>query len=246
MATLPSTPDAPVALVTGSVRGLGLAVARAFAARGERVHVVYRGSRDLAREREAEFPSRVHQADLCRAADAERLVAEVLARDGRIDHVVHAVGEYVHGPLAELAIDDLRRLFQSNVESSFLLMQAARAELRRTRGNVVFFGSAGLEGLRGRRETAAFSAAKSALLVLVRSLAIEEARFGVRVNVVSPGIIPHEHASEDTLDPARARKIPLGRPGTVEEIASAVLFLSSDAAGYTTGTDLQVAGGWQL
>lgn len=242
----PKSSSAPVALVTGSVRGLGLAVARRLAQRGERVHVVYRHSRELAREREVEFPARVHQADLSQPRDAERLVAEVLARDGRIDHVVHAVGEYVHGPLAEVAFEDLRRMNQSNVESAFLLMQAVRGELRRTRGNVVLFGCAGLEGLRGRRETAAFSAAKSALLVLARSWAIEEAAFGVRVNVVSPGVIPHEHAAADTLAPERARKIPLGRAGRVEEVADAVAFLSSDAAGYTTGADLPVAGGWLL
>ncbi len=236
----------PVALVTGSVRGLGLAVARALVARGERVHVVYRNSQGLARERELEFRSRVHQADLCRAEDAERLVAEVLARDGRIDHVVHAVGEYVSGSLAEFAAENLRRLYMSNVESSFLLMHAVRAELRRTHGNVVLFGSAGIEGLRARRETAAFYAAKSALLVLARSWAVEEAQHGVRVNVVSPGVVPHEHAAEDTRSAARIPEIPLGRPGTVDEIAGAVLFLSSDAAGYTTGADLQVAGGWQL
>jgi NAD(P)-dependent dehydrogenase (short-subunit alcohol dehydrogenase family) len=156
------------------------------------------------------------------------------------------VGEYVRGNLAEFAAEDLRRLYLSNVESSFLLMNAVRAELRRTRGNVVLFGSAGTDGLRARRGTAAFYAAKSALLVLARSWALEEAPHGVRVNVVSPGVIPHEHAADDTRAAGRIPEIPLGRAGTVDEIAQAVLFLSSDAAGYTTGTDLQVAGGWQL
>ncbi len=246
MSSRPQSSAPPVALVTGSVRGLGLGVARALARRGDRVHVVYRSSIDLAQEREKEFPGRVHQADLCDEGNARRLVAEVLARDGRLDTIVHAVGEYERGPLETFALASLRNLHRSNVESAFLLMQVARSELRRARGSVVLFGSAGLDGLRGRRETAAFYAAKSALLVLARSWALEEAPHGVRVNVVSPGVVPHEHAAEDTRSRDRVAEIPMGRPGTVDEIARAVLFLTSDAASYTTGADLPVAGGWQL
>lgn len=233
-----------ITLVTGSVRGIGLAVARRLRARGELVHIVYRSSHELARALEPEFAPRIHRADLSVERDAQRLIAEVLELDGQLDHVIHAVGEYASGPLEQLSLADLRRLLQSNVESAFLLVGAARSALRRTRGNVVLFGCAGLEGLRGRREVAAYGAAKSALLVLARSWALEEAAHGVRVNVVSPGLVPHAHAADDTLDPARALRIPFGRAGTPEEVAEAVAFLCSDQASYTTGTDLTVAGGW--
>lgn len=242
----PPTDSTAVALVTGSVRGLGFAVARRMQSSGARVHVVYRGSVDLARQREAEFPGRVHRADLARADDADALVRAVLARDGRLDHLVHAVGEYVSGPLADVSSTDLVRVLQSNVTTAFHVFHAARAALRASHGSAVFFGCAGLEGLRARRETAAYSAAKSALLVLARSWAVEEAPFGVRVNVLSPGIVPHEHADPDTLDAARHARIPFGRPGTPEEVADAVEYLCSDAARYVTGADLPVAGGWML
>lgn len=234
-----------VVLVTGSIRGLGLAVARGFAERGERVHVVWRGSRDLSPARETEFPGRVHRCDLEVDGAARDLVHAVVARDGRLDVLVHAVGEYVHGPLARASAADLRRMLASNVETSFALMHAAREPLRASRGNAVFFGCAGLEGARAKRDTAVYTAAKTALLVLVRSWALEEAAHGVRVNMLSPGIVPHAHAAEDSLDPKLQAAIPLGRPGRPADIARAAWFLASGDADHVTGIDLPVTGGWQ-
>jgi NAD(P)-dependent dehydrogenase (short-subunit alcohol dehydrogenase family) len=241
-AAVPST----VSLVTGGVRGLGLAVARALLQRGDRVHVVYRSSRDLARELEHDFPERVHRADALEAGALDSVVAAVRERDGRLDHLIHAVGEYLTGPLETCEPADLRRMFASNVESSFLAFRAARADLRASRGSAVFFGCAGLDGLRARRQTAAYTSAKSALLVLMRSLAVEEAPHGVRINMVSPGQVPHEHASSDTRDPELWERIPLGRPGTPEDVARTVVWLASPSSSYVTGADIDVAGGWML
>ena len=235
-----------VALVTGSARGLGLAVARHLRARGERVHVVWRSENETARALRDEFGSCAHRADLEDARAAERLVGEVLAAEGRLDHAVHAVGEYVSGPLERASAADLRRMLASNVETAFAFFGAVRAALRSARGRAVFFGTSGLAGLRARRETAAYAAAKSALFVLVKSWAHEEAPPGVTVNLVSPGHVPHAHAHADTLDGERLGKIPLGRAGTPEDVARAVAFRCSDDAAYTTGTELLVSGGWML
>ena len=239
-------PSAPVSLVTGSVRGLGLAVARALAARGDRTHVVWRGSGDLAAEREAEFPGRVHAADLARPGAARALVSEVLEQDGRLDHVVHAVGAYTSDPLEATSFEDWRSMLESNLETSIHLGDAVRQALRDSRGTLVFFGCAGLDGLGARHTAAAYCAAKSALLVYARSLALEEAPHGVRVNMISPGLVPHEHAHEETSEPARLAGIPMGRPGRPEEIAEAALWLSSGRSSYTVGADLPVSGGWLL
>lgn len=236
----------PVVLVTGGVRGLGLASARQLAARGARVHVVWRSSSAAADALETEFEGRLHRADLASSDDAARLVALVLARDGRLDGLVHAVGDYNSGPLEELAPADLEQLFQSNVFVAWNTLVAARAALRASGGRVVVFGMAGLEGMGAKRRAAGYAAAKSALIVLARSLALEEAPHGVSVNVVSPGLVPHESAHAETLDPAVWAKLPRGRPTSIEELAQTVGWLVLDAPKDLTGANLPLSGGWML
>lgn len=238
--------EAHISLVTGSARGLGLAVAKHMAARGDRVHVVWRSSEASSRELEQLFPGRVHRADLSRAEDAARLVSEIKRVDGGLDCVVHAVGEYQASSLERTSAQELRQLWSSNVETAQHLMQEVRPLLRQGLGRLVLFGCAGLAGLRARRDAAGYTAAKSALLVLARSWAVEEAPFGVTVNMVSPGLVPHAAASEDTKDPDMQAKIPAGRVGTVEEVAAAVAWLCSEASSYTSGSDIILSGAWKL
>lgn len=234
-----------VVLVTAGARGLGLATSRAFRAAGARVHVGWRTETPALAQIAGEFGGEhLHRTDLAHPGAAEELVARVLAREGRLDVLVHTVGAFRAGSLEEARAEDLASVFESNVTTALCAFNAARAPLRSARGAALFFGVAGLERNRGRRETALYSASKSALLVLVRSWALEEAPHGVRVNLISPGLVPHEHADPLTRDPARHERVPLGRAGTPEEVARAALFLCSDAARYTTGIDLPVAGGW--
>jgi len=235
-----------VALVTGSARGLGLALARHLRARGRRVHVTWRTEGPVAEALRREFGPRAHRADLLARDDARALVDAVRALDGRLDEAVHAVGEYVSGPLESTTRADFARMLASNAESAFACFAAVRPALRATRGRAVFFGTSGLGGLRARRTTAAYAAAKSALVVLVRSWALEEGPHGVTVNLVSPGHVPHADAHPDTLEARAHADIPLGRPGTPEEVARVVEFLLSEAGAYTTGCELTVDGGYLL
>jgi len=176
----------------------------------------------------------------------DALISQILEVDGRLDHLVHAVGEYVSGPLSEATHEDLLRMWRSNTESAFLLMNSARTALREQGGRAVFFGCSGLAGFRARKLTAVYASAKSALLTLVKAWALEEAPHGVTVNMVSPGHVPHDDAHPDTLDADRLAAIPAGRPGLPADIAQGVAHLCSPAASYTTGTDLLVTGGYLL
>lgn len=237
-----------VTLVTGSARGLGRRTAEELLDEGDRVHVVWRSSRHRQAELEDRFGAEcVHRADLANERETHALVEAVLAAEGRLDRIVHAVGAYESGTTSSLDAGVLHRLWQSNVLTAAHLMDAAREPLRASgKGRAIFFGTAGLAGHRARSTTAGYSSAKSALLVLVRSWATEEAGFGVTVNMVSPGHVPHADAHPDTLDSELHQRLPAGRAGDPREVAEAVRWLLSDAAGYTTGTDLQVGGGWML
>ena len=233
-----------VVLVTGGVRGIGLAVARAFQEKGAKGHVTWRSSEHLAKELEPEFGAGLHQVNHLDWFETFDFVFGLSTDEGRLDHVVHCVGEYDLDPGKDTA-DHLRRMWQSNVETAHHVMDAASTPLAAHRGSAVFFGCAGLEGMKGRRETSYYAAAKSALLVMVRSWALAHASQGVRVNMVSPGIIPHAHASPDTLDPKLQASIPMGVPGTPRDVANACLWLCSDDAAHVTGVNLPVTGGWQ-
>ena len=230
--------------VVGGVRGLGLAVARAFAERGDIVYLTYHSSADRAAALAEEFSGRIVQLN-AEDPDAVRAAADgLVAEAGRLDFVVNSIGAYASGSLEGTSPALAEGLWRSNVLTSLHLVDATRGALRSSHGAYLFFGCAGLAGLRARRECAAYAAAKSALLVFVRSLAREEAPHGVRANMLSPGIVPHDAAHPDTLDPEQHAGIPMGHPGKPADIAAAALHLA-DAA-HTTGTDLVVAGGLLL
>ena len=235
---------AQVTLVTGASRGIGEAVALRFQERGDKVHPVWRTDPEVGESLREQFLARVHQADLAEEGAAERLVERLLQIDGKLDHLVHCVGDFLDAPLVDTEPEDWRRLLESNLMTTVELLDAAREPLRESGGTVVLVGVTGAGVARGRRRTAAYAAAKSPLLTYARSLALEEARFGVRVNTVSPGLVAHPGADPYTLDAERQASVPLGRAATVEEVAEAIFWLSSSEASYVVGADLVLSGGW--
>jgi len=238
--------NSPVVLLSGAAQGLGLACAERLAGQGWRVHGVHRSSRGREGLIQRFGADQVHQADLTEEGAAQQVVQAVLAREGQLDGVVHAMGEFFSGAPSETGRDQIQSLWRSNMLSAADLLDGARAALRESGGAAVFFGTAGLDGLRGRETTAAYTAAKTALLVWMKSAALEEAPHGVRINMVSPGIIPHMGAAPETQDPERIARIPSGRGGKPEEVAAAVNWLLSPDASYVIGQNLEVAGGWLL
>jgi 3-oxoacyl-[acyl-carrier protein] reductase len=234
-----------VVLITGSSRGIGAEIAAKAAAEGATIAVHYGTSRDgaertLARVREAGSDGDCFAADLAVGDEAERLVAAVIDRFGRIDGLVNNAGVDQRGPTLDLSPDEWDRVIATNLTSCFRTMRAAiPAMLEGGGGSIVNIASR--LGQMGIPETAAYSAAKAGLIGLTRSLAREFGTKGIRINAVAPGVTITEMTT-DLVDSeagqARLRDMALGRFGRADEVAEAVIFLLSDRASLFTGQTL--------
>lgn len=238
------------ALVTGGTRGIGLAVARQLSAEGARVMLLARdparGAAAAATVSAAGFVA----ADLRVADECARAVAATIDRFGRLDVLVNNAGViYRNRTVDVLTESEWDETFDVNVKGAFLMSRASLPALRSSRGTIVNVSSyVGLVGFAG---ASAYAASKAALINLTRSMALDHAREGIRVNAVCPGSVDTDmiHAAWEALpDPAAAAqawadKHPLGRIATAEEVAAAIAFLASDEARFITGVALPVDGG---
>jgi len=237
--------DGKVAVVTGGMSGIGAATVEAFAREGARVAVL-----DIAAE-EHESESRIAlRVDVRDEAAVAAAVARVADAWGRIDVLVSAAGIELVAGLAETTVEGWDRVLDVNARGCFLAAKAAAPWLRRSRGSIVNVASQ--LALVGARSFAAYTASKSAVLGLTRSLALELADDGVRVNAVCPGavdtpLLRRQFAEgagpQGTMDDLVAMH-PIGRLGRPEEIAAPILFLVSDAASFMTGASVVVDGGY--
>ncbi|MFI2435474.1 SDR family NAD(P)-dependent oxidoreductase [Streptomyces sp. NPDC018693] len=243
-------------LVTGAGSGIGRAAALAFAAEGARVVVA--GRRRPALEETVALAERAggsavaRVADVSRATDVEALVRGVAEEFGSLDVAVNNAGVFRGGPTADLAEDDWRTLFDTNVTGVFLALRAEIRQMRtQTHGGAIVNVSSNLGRHMQVPSTTAYAASKAAVTSLTRGAALEYIADGVRINAVSPGatdttmsLLPGETEAERA---ARMKdQSPVGRVSTTEEVAAAVLYLASDAAASVVGTDLVVDGGAEL
>ncbi len=235
----------PVALVTGAAKGIGRALVLALAGAGYDVAVHYRSSAAEAQTTTEEaraggVRAETFRADVTRPDEAEALIRQVHETLGGPDVLVNNVGNLHYGPLPELGVETWLEMFDSNLHSTFYLCRAALPLMQRAGGGrVVNIGFAGAELLRARPNIAAYSIAKTGVILYSKALAKSYAGDGITVNVVSPGIMENSVTQPPT-------KIPLGRTGRLDELSSAVLYLVSEEAAYVTGATLEVAGGWNL
>ncbi len=239
-----------VFLATGSGRGIGAALARAAAAEG--AHVVVHGKKDekavdaltAELQRKGAEALAVH-ADVTDPAEARALVDQVIARWGRLDVLVNTVGSFRWKSLVELEPAEWRRILASNLDSVFHTCRLAVPHMReRHFGRIVNFASVGA-ATQCEPQLGAFSAAKAGVIALSRALALEEARFGITVNVVSPGLIRDEDAANGAAgaDALLAQRVPVGHTGSAQDVVRAVLFVATPAAEFLTGQVVEVAGG---
>ena len=238
--------------ITGASRGLGRAIALGFAASGADVALTARSAdslREVAAEAEAlgaatlVLPASVSETEAVAGA-----VAEIERTWGGLDVLVNCAGVSPMFKKAELVEDDeWRQVLDVNVTGSFLCArEAGKLMLDRDGGSIVNISS--ILGQVGGERMAAYSASKGAVDALTRTLALEWATRGIRVNTLSPG-----YFETDMTEALRGHKkwrghllsrIPMGRFGVPEELVSAALFLASDASGFMTGSTMVVDGGW--
>lgn len=249
--------DGATALITGGATGIGLATARALGRDGARVGIAALPDAPLtaaAADLRAEGIEVVAvEADIRRAADAQRAVDATLTAFGGLDALVNCAGTSAVGPLAEMPEDEFDRVFDTNVKGVYLMCRAAiPALVASPRGAVVNVASQlALSAVAG---FSAYCASKAAVLHLTRCLALELVDAGVRVNAVCPGGVdtpllrrafPAGVGPQGTLDDLAAAH-PIGRLGRPEEIAAVIRFLVSDEAAFVVGAGIVADGGYTL
>jgi 3-oxoacyl-[acyl-carrier protein] reductase len=212
-----------MALVTGNYTGIGKAISDFLVANGYQVPMIVR-SKDY---------------DLRKFDDCQKLATDFISEHGQLDLLVNNVGNYETGYVDDYSVDAWQEMFASNTDSVFYMAKALLPELRKTKGKMINIGFCGLEKLSAPADHFAYQAAKTALLVMSKSIAKKEAFNGVTVNVISPG------SMENTVeDDSCLKNIPMDRLGTLDELCQIVkLIVEND---YLTGQNIEIAGGRAL
>lgn len=235
----------PVAVITGGNKGLGLAQSRRFLNAGFTVYIVARSKGETG-----ELGSQAHfiECDVTQDRSAEFLT-RIVETAGAVATIVNNAGVHLKKPIWDVEPEELDRVLDINVRAMFAVASRFIELHREIGGSIVNISSMG--GLMALPSAAAYVTAKTAVVGLTRSIAVDAARFGIRCNAVSPGFIDTDMTRAVLAkDPARREKIegriPSHAFGTPEDVANAVFFLASDQAAYVNGVNLPVDGGYAI
>ena len=241
-----------IVLVTGGTSGIGKATALAFAEAGAKVVLTGRREKEGADVAAAITKdggtAAFVRADVAKDADLQKVLEFILSAHGRLDVAFNNAGVEITGPLQAVTEEDYRRTFDINVWGVLNSMKHEIAAMLKTGGGAIV-NTSSVAGHIGLPEASLYVATKHAVEGLTKAVALEFAKQGIRVNSVAPGTIATDMVDRMVGEAGDARnwllsRHPVGRFGTSEEIAAAVLYLASDAAKFTTGTTLLVDGGW--
>ena len=240
-----------VAIVTGASRGIGRAIALALASQGAKVVASARNAEALAQLAE-EIKAQGGDAlavvgDVALEDDANNLVKQAVEAYGQVDVFVNNAGITRDGLLLRMKNDDWDAVLDTNLKGAFLCTRAVAKVMSKQRsGRIINISS--VVGEMGNAGQANYCASKAGLLGLTKAVARELARRNVTVNAITPGFITTEMTEDMTekAQEAMTEQIPLGRPGSAEDVANAVIFLASDQSAYITGQVLGVNGGMYM
>ncbi|MBO4852890.1 MAG: 3-oxoacyl-[acyl-carrier-protein] reductase [Schwartzia sp.] len=241
--------DGKCALVTGASRGIGRAVALKLASEGAKVALNFAGNEAAAEAVKQEIEAAGGEAILVKADVADEAAVQAMVQKtadafGRIDILVNNAGITRDGLLARMKEEDWDAVLSTNLKGVFLATKAvAKVMMKQRAGRIVNMAS--VVGITGNAGQANYAAAKAGVIGFTKTIAKELASRGVTANAVAPGFIATDMTAvlSDKAKEAALAGIPLGRMGTPEDIAAAVLFLVSDQASYITGQVLNVDGG---
>jgi len=240
------------AIVTGSARGIGRAIALRFAADGADVVINYVHSAAKAQEvaaavRQQGRRTLVVRADVRQRLQVEAMLQQTLEAFGKVDILVSNAGIVIDKPFVDSTDDDWQAAIETNLHGFFHCCRVVLPHMMARRyGRIIATGSVIVDtGNFGQNKYAVCTASKGGIVAMVKPLAVEAAPYGITVNAVSPGYIATDmmHAIDAAGREAIKRVIPMERYGTPEEVAAAMAFLASDEAAYITGQVLRVNGG---
>lgn len=241
-----------VAIVTGGSRGIGRAICVTLARAGAKVVVNYSGNEEAAAEtlrlvRDAGSDGELARFDVADADAVDQAISDVAKRHGRLDILVNNAGIAMDQILLRIKPEELERTMAVNLGGTLWCCKSAmRVMIRKRYGRIVNLTS--VVGEAGNPGQAVYSASKAAIIGLTKTLAREYASRGVTVNAVAPGFIETDMTASlpESVKENAIAQTPLGRIGSPEDVAAAVLYLASDEAGYVTGQVIRVNGGMHV
>jgi glucose 1-dehydrogenase len=243
--------DGKVAVVTGGNTGIGRGICERFAAEGAKVVVDYVGRPDDAQSLVQEITGEGRaaiaiEADIATPDGVNKLIGGAIAQFGRVDVMVNNAGIEKHAPFLEVAIEDFDRVIAVNLRGAFLCAQAAARDMvKRKSGRIINISS--IHEDLAFPEYSPYACSKGGIRMMMRTLCVELAPYGITVNNVAPGAIVTPINKEALSDPAKVATldaiIPLGHLGDPSDVAAVAAFLASDDAAYVTGSTYFVDGG---
>lgn len=241
-----------IALVTGGSRGIGAAIAKAFAAEGATVIINYNGSKDKAEAVADEIitaggNAEIYQCSVSDYAACEKMIQELIGKYKRIDILVNNAGITRDGLLMKMSEEDFDAVVDTNLKGAFhTIRHMSRYFLKQRSGKIINISS--VSGILGNAGQANYSASKAGVIGLTKSVARELASRGINVNAIAPGFIATDmtEAMPESVKQSMTDTIPLKRIGEPKDIANMAVFLASDKADYITGQVFAVDGGMAI